>query len=679
MRSPDKVLVSLCNKSKDTSYKYEKIYRNLYNRNFYLVAYNKLYPKQGNMTPGSDGETIDGFNLDKIEKLIESIKNESYQPKPSRREYIPKKNGKKRPLGIPSFYDKLVQEVVRQILEAIYENSFSTHSHGFRPNRSCHTALKEIKINFTGTRWWIEGDIKGFFDNINHNVMINILRKRIKDEKFINLIWKFMRAGYIEDFRHNKTYSGTPQGGIISPILSNIYLNEFDQYIAKYMTKFNKGEKRSTNYKYKTIADRIYARRKILTVPNEKEKMELEEDLNKLLKERKEYQKEQHALGITNLSKDAKNRNFEKKIYKIRRKLKIVQPDERAKIIGEIKLIQQELRNHKTYEQMDSKYRRLRYVRYADDFLIGIIGSKDDAIKVKADLTEYLENELMIELSQEKTLITHNSNAVRFLGYELFIDEGYLRKRLFPSGKEEVARTGVSSIRLTLPHDILRDFMLKNGYITIDKKGNWKPCHRAKFIHNDPLEILLAYNAEFRGFYNYYKFAYNGRYKLVNAHFLFKQSFAKTLGAKYKSKTNKLRFSETKRGTKKFFREGKWGVAWTDKKGNERWITLFDVLDTPSHKEVWKNEEYVITNYDYAPIVNYGGRNGILARLKANKCEFCGDEKGPFEIHHVRKLKDLKGKQAWEKIMIARRRKTLVLCGNGSTNNCHYKLHNNKL
>ncbi|MFE3898750.1 reverse transcriptase domain-containing protein, partial [Priestia sp. YIM B13480] len=172
MRSPSSVLNSLASKSEDSTYIYKRLYRNLYNPEFYYIAYQKVYAKQGNMTQGVDGKTIDGMSLKRIDDLIEALKTESYQPKPVKRVYIPKKNGKRRPLGIPSMDDKLIQEVVRMILESIYEGTFSKSSHGFRPNRSCHTALMEIKKHFDGTRWFIEGDIESFFDNINHHKLI---------------------------------------------------------------------------------------------------------------------------------------------------------------------------------------------------------------------------------------------------------------------------------------------------------------------------------------------------------------------------------------------------------------------------------------------------------------------------------------------------------------------------
>jgi len=212
MRNPIDVLNSLGSKSLNPDYQYERLYRNLYNSEFYMTAYQNIYANTGNMTAGTDGKTIDGMGMERIQKLIVSMKDHSYQPNPARRTYIKKKNGKLRPLGIPSFDDKLVQEIVRMILESIYESTFSNRSHGFRPNRSCHTALKQIQANFTSVKWFIEGDIKSFFDTIDHAVLVNILRKRIHDEYFLSLIWKFLKAGYVENWAYRPTYSGTPQG-----------------------------------------------------------------------------------------------------------------------------------------------------------------------------------------------------------------------------------------------------------------------------------------------------------------------------------------------------------------------------------------------------------------------------------------------------------------------------------
>ena len=286
MRDPENVLNSLQEHSAQSGYVYDRLYRNLFNREFFLRAYQNIYASQGNMTAGTDGKTIDAMSLERIDRLIATLKDESYQPKPSRRTYIPKKNGKLRPLGIPSIDDKLVQEVVRMLLESIYENSFEDASHGFRPDRSCHTALRMIQNRFTRCKWFVEGDIKGFFDNIDHNVMIGILRKRIKDERFLRLIRKFLNAGYMEDNQLHQSYSGTPQGGIISPILANIYLDQFDKYMAEYKKRFDRGNKRAVNVEYhKLSAKRIRLKRKLAKAQSEEEKQSLLESIRELDKE----------------------------------------------------------------------------------------------------------------------------------------------------------------------------------------------------------------------------------------------------------------------------------------------------------------------------------------------------------------------------------------------------------
>ncbi len=260
MRNPENVLKSLQSKACNTSYKYERLYRNLYSTEFYLLAYQQIKSAEGNMTVGIDSETIDGMGMERIHTLIEKIKDFSYQPNPARRSYIPKANGKRRPLGIPSFDDKLIQEVVRLLLESIYEPTFHNCSHGFRPNKSCHTALKYVQKYFTGTKWFIEGDIKGCFEQIDHHILISILRRRIKDEYFIGLIWKFLKAGYMEDWKYYNTYSGTPQGSIISPILANIYMNELDYFMGEYAKAFYSGKRRKVNPVYKKM-QRMYQKK----------------------------------------------------------------------------------------------------------------------------------------------------------------------------------------------------------------------------------------------------------------------------------------------------------------------------------------------------------------------------------------------------------------------------------
>ena len=256
MRDSANVLNSLAGHSQDPNYKFERLYRLLFNENLYALAYQKLSQNAGNYTKGTDGQTIDGMSIKHIHSIIGQLKDESYRPCPARRIYIPKKNGKQRPLGIPAFKDKLVQEVVRMILESIYEGHFEDCSHGFRPHRGCHTAMASLQKGGTGARWFIEGDIKGFFDNINHDVLIGILAERINDERFLRLIRKFLKAGYMEQWEYKNSYIGTPQGGIISPILANIYLDKLDKFMRNYINVFNKGKARVRNPEYKRVANR---------------------------------------------------------------------------------------------------------------------------------------------------------------------------------------------------------------------------------------------------------------------------------------------------------------------------------------------------------------------------------------------------------------------------------------
>ena len=340
MRNPEQVLNILAGHSNEPEYKYERLYRILFNEQMFFVAYQRMYAKPGNMTPGTDGKTEDEMSIDRINKLIESIKDETYSPNPAKRIYIPKKNGKMRPLGIPSFEDKLVQEAVRMVLEAIYEGHFEWTSHGFRPNRSCHTALKSLQNNFNGAKWFIEGDIKGFFDNIDHNVLIEIMKGRIADDRFLRLIRKFLNAGYMEEWQFNKTYSGTPQGGIISPILANIYLDKFDKYMDEYANKFNKGTVRSRNKDICKLNSRVhYLKRRINEV----------EDVNV-----------------------------------------------RTRMVEELHEKQKRILTMPSGNDMDRNFRRLRYLRYADDFLIGVIGTKNECETIKADITKFMQEKLRL-------------------------------------------------------------------------------------------------------------------------------------------------------------------------------------------------------------------------------------------------------------------------------------------
>lgn len=231
-----------------------ELYRQLFNPHLYLLAYGRLYSNHGAMTPGADGETVDGMSLDKIGGIIDALRHERYRFRPVKRTYIPKKNGKKRPLGLPSWMDKLVGEVIRLLLEAYYEPTFSAHSHGFRPRRGCHTALTEVATNWTGTVWFIEGDISDCFGSLDHDVLLSILAEKIHDNRFLRLIKQMLQAGYLEDWEWHTTLSGAPQGGVVSPILSNIYLDRLDKFVETVlMPEYTRGKTRRHNLDYKKV------------------------------------------------------------------------------------------------------------------------------------------------------------------------------------------------------------------------------------------------------------------------------------------------------------------------------------------------------------------------------------------------------------------------------------------
>jgi group II intron reverse transcriptase/maturase len=316
------------------------------------MAYGKIYRNHGAMTKGTTEETADGMSKDKIATIIDAVRQERYRWKPARRIYIPKKHGRKRPLGIQSWSDKLLQEVVRLILDAYFEPQFSPHSHGFRPERGCHTALREIYHNWVGTVWFIEGDISKCFDALSHELVLSILRETIKDERFIHLISGLLKAGYLEDWRWNQTYSGSPQGSIVSPILANLYLDKLDKFVETVLIpEYTKGTKRKANKAYEHLIHRA------------------------------------SYLSRTGRQEEAR------RVRRQAQSLPSQVPD-------------------------DPDYRRLRFCRYADDFLLGFVGPKEEAEEIKQRLSTFLQEELKLELSEAKTLITHaKTETARFLNY----------------------------------------------------------------------------------------------------------------------------------------------------------------------------------------------------------------------------------------------------------------------
>jgi group II intron reverse transcriptase/maturase len=229
----------------------DELYRQMFSKDLYLMAYGNIYPNHGAMTPGADGRTADGMSEAEIDRIIGMMRQEKYRFSPARRVYIPKKNGKLRPLGLPTWADKLVGEVTRLLLDAYYDPQFSAHSHGFRKGHGCHTALSGVQRVWTGTTWFIEGDISDCFGSLDHQVMLSILAEKIHDNRFLRLIRNMLKAGYLEQWEYHPTLSGTPQGGVISPVLSNIYLNKLDEFVERdLIPQHTRGNGRKGNREY---------------------------------------------------------------------------------------------------------------------------------------------------------------------------------------------------------------------------------------------------------------------------------------------------------------------------------------------------------------------------------------------------------------------------------------------
>ena len=578
---------------------FTKLYRYLLRPDIYFVAYKNLYANNGAATKGVNEDTADGFSEAKIDSIIKALADETYQPMPVRRTYIQKKNNRKklRPLGIPTFTDKLVQEVLRMILEAVYEPIFLDVSHGFRPKRSCHTALKQLRREFNGTRWFVEGDIKGCFDNINHAVLVGLLNNKIKDARITKLIYKFLKAGYLENWQYHKTYSGTPQGGIISPLLANIYLHELDKFVMKLKSEFD-------------------------------------------------------TPGVGQITPEY--RELHNEIKRLSHRLTKVTGEEREMVLAEYKPKRQKLMTIPCTAQTDKK---LKYVRYADDFLIAVKGNREDCQWIKSKLAEFIGDTLKMELSEDKTLITHSSKCARFLGYDVRVRRSGKIKRGGPGHVK--MRTLNGGVELLVPlNDKIRQFVFTKGVAIQKKDGSMFPVHRKYLVGLTDLEIVSVYNAELRGICNYYGMASNFC-KLHYFAYLMEYSCLKTLASKHKTSLSKI-INKFNDGT------GKWGVPYETKLGSKRryFANYADCKGKGSAMDCISNAAVV---YGYAV-------NNLENRLKAKVCELCGTtESDHYEVHHINKLKNLKGKERWEIAMIAKHRKTLVVC-----RDCHRSIIHKK-
>jgi len=562
-----------------------RVYRLIRKPEILLTAYMNLYPNKGAMTSGVDtGDTVDGMSMEKIRELSEELRKETHQWKPVRRIYIPKANGKLRPLGIPGWTDKMVQEAIRLVLEAYYEPQFSDLSHGFRQRRGCHTALDQVRLRgWTGTKWFIEGDIKGCFDNIDHDKLMEILSDKIDDPRFLKLIRGMLKAGYLEDWRYHQTYSGTPQGGVVSPLLSNIYLDKLDKYVENVLIpEYTRGNARKVNKEYARL-------RKALERATEKEDKQRAEEIRKQIRET--------PYG----------------------------------------------------DPSDPNFRRLYYVRYADDFLLGFSGPKSEAEEIKQKIADFLWKELKLEMSLEKTLITHaSSEKARFLNYEITIGKGndqLTDKRRALNGKPV----------LLMPKDVVRKW--RRRFIE-----DGKVIHRKELLTNSDYDITTTYKMELNGLYNYYRKANNvsDLHKLKGTMFW---SLTKTIANKHQKPIGEVLAKHRRAHEGRVVFETR-----VDRKGKDPLTVRFGDIEIARDQKATLADNITVLRMN---------RTELLDRMLAEECELCGS-KEKVQVHHIRAIKDLKQrwkgqkeKPQWVQRMIAIKRKTLVVC-----ETCHRKIHN---
>ncbi|NBM78521.1 RNA-dependent DNA polymerase [Proteus sp. G2659] len=606
------------NKASKQGYKVKKLHKIMCNhQDLWMQAYANIYSNRGAMTKGVDSNTLDGMGVDRVQNIINLIKSGDYRPKPCRRTHIPKDarnpNGKKRPLGIPSGDDKLIQEVMRMILEKIYEPVFSDWSYGFRPNKSCHTALTEIRNGWKSTKWVCDVDIKGYFDNINHDLLLKFLSNKIDDRAFLGLLKKFLKAGYMEEWRYFGTHSGTPQGGIISPILANVFLHELDEFMKIKIKEFSNGGRRKPNPEYKRALQNRANRIKWI----------------------------RQGFGASGYPAD------EQKI---------------AKWEMEIKNLEEQLVNTSSVLMDDPDFKRMRYVRYADDFLIGIIGSKQEAMQVMSDITEFVESELKLEVSKEKSSVVDPKQGFIFLGYEILCRRENKRVKCVVGHNSDgskthaVKRTITEHIHLGVPRAKIQKFCALRGY------GNYESgmdgCRgKPAMMYLSDYEIISQYNAEMRGYANYYNLA--PVLYLNKLHWIWMNSLLKTLAGKHRSSRTKIAKRLKQADGRYIHREIRNGKLYE--------LEVFQL----------KNRSVSLASFadPFPNVYKYSSRTELLDRMAGNKCEYCGTVTGYLEVHHVRKLKDIKdGTEPWKRLMIARHRKTLVLC-----KDCHVDLHRGKL
>lgn len=522
-----------------------------------LIAFNKIAANKGAGTPGIDGNSIDGLNLKKLERYHKEYINNKYNPKPVKRILIPKDNDKVRPLGIPTIKDRLIQKGLEQLLTPYFEKIFSEWSFGFRTKKSCHDAIKRVKQRFKGIDYIIKIDLKGYFDTINHEILMNILNKFIRKNKTLTTINKWLKTGFMKDGIKYESLSGSPQGGIISPLLANVYLHYIDLKMDELIKEGTPIRKANPEY------DKAY------------------------------HQGMHHKLGI------------------------------------------------ERYINLNPKT-RVEYIRYADDFIIGIKGEYNQAQCIKNQVTQWLTQDLNLTISKDKSKIVKANKGTRFLSYMIKVN---------PTNESRKRKTTKNSlngrVQIQVPKTKVKEYGEEYNWL---KKGKVK--HDEALANRDLLEIVRTYKTIVRGIIRYFCLA-NNLSVLTYLNYLAEYSCLKTLARKRKTSLARVR--------KKFNRGSTWAIPYINKGKTkyESWIVYSwdKIKKMRSYKE---NPDITINSFIFQ------GRTNLTDRLKAECCEKCG-KTTQLHIHHIGTVRNANRKSMMNK-------STKVLCMG-----CHRKITNQQM
>lgn len=567
----------------------ERVYRHVCREDLLLQCYSQIGTNAGAMTRGVTDETVDGMSLTRIHQISQILRDGDWDWKPVRRVLIPKKSGKMRPLGLPTWSDKLVQQAVKVVLEAYYEPQFSNRSFGFRRGLGCHDALAGIS-RWNGVTWFIEGDISKCFDNIDHDVLMSILGEKIQDNRLLKLVRTMLQAGYMENWKYNPTFSGTPQGGVASPLLANIYLDRLDKFVeTELLPQYNRGGSRRKNLEWVKVNNLINHHRKTLPA----------DAYQALVRQR---------------------------------------------------------RTMSSFDTSDPNYRRLTYVRYADDFLLGFAGPKDEAEQIKARLKQFVESHLKLQLSDEKTLITHaKTEKARFLGYDLQVMRS-------DSKVDRNGRRSVNGLTLLLaPRDVIESH--SKAYMS-----HGKPTQRSDLLHKSDHEIVSHYQTVYRGLVNYYGMAHNLASRFNQLRWVLETSMACTLAGKHRCSCASL-----------------WRKHKVKRQTPHGWVNAFEVRSVDSDGRTKVTHFGGISLRRRKPLLvgkreTDGGIPGsphLRERILGTVCQVCRKCDENLQIHHIRRMADILGdkpqdRPLWQQMMLAMNRLTITVCGA-----CHADIHNN--